>query len=122
MKKVKKTTKQMQNVAGTMQSMLKKAINTHVPMITDTPPSTMSPKTVHLTPETFDLYNFEMQKSEECNMTLISKSRDHLRFNKAVNAFRQAGIPANSYSHIAYYQIPATENEKLRQYRYMLLW
>lgn len=119
---MKKIKKQSRNVAGEIQSMLKKALNTHVPVITDTPPSSMAPKTVHLTQEALDLYNFEMQKSTDCNITLISKARDSVRFNKAVNAFRQAGIPANSYSHIGYYQIPTAENESIKKYRYMLLW
>lgn len=114
--------KQQRNFAGEIQSMLKKALNTHVPVIIDTPPTPMIPKTVHLTQEAFELYNFEMLNSSECNISLISKARESVRFNKAVNAFRQAGIPANAYSHIGYYQVPGTEDEKIKKYRYILLW
>lgn len=114
--------KQQRNVAGEIQSMLKKALNTEVPIIIDTPPCSMSPKTIQLTKEALDLYNFEMVNSADCNISLISKARDSVRFNKAVNAFRQAGIPANSYTHIGYYQIPATEEDTQKKYRYILLW
>lgn len=119
---MKRDKQQQRNVAGEIQSMLKKAINTKVPMIVDTPPTTMMPQTIVLTKEHLDLYNFEMVNSSECNISLISKARDSVRFNKAVNAFRQAGYPANSYTHIGYYQIPANENETLKKYRYLLLW
>ncbi|MEG1586643.1 MAG: hypothetical protein RR346_07195 [Bacteroidales bacterium] len=114
--------KQQRNVAGEIQSMLKKALNTQIPVIIDTPPSAMNPKTVHLSKEAFDSYNFEMVNSADCNISPISKARDSVRFNKAVNAFRQAGIPANSYTHIGYYQIPTTEEDTSKRYRYMLLW
>lgn len=114
--------KQQRNVTGEIQSMLKKAINTHVPVIVDTPPTSMSPESIHLSKEELDLYNFEMANSSECNISLISKAKESVRFNKAVNAFRQAGVPANSYTHIGYYQIPSTEEDKTKKYRYLLLW
>lgn len=119
---MKREKKQPRNFAGEIQSMLKKALNTHVPVIVDTPPSPMVPKTVHLTHEAYESYHFEMSNSADCNLSEISKARESVRFNKAVNAFRQAGVQANSYSHIGYYQIPGTEEDTIKKYRYILLW
>ncbi len=114
--------KHARNYVTEIQSMLKKAVNTQVPMLVDTPPNRMDPQMIRLTTEDMSLYQSEMSISKECNISLISKSRDSARFNRAVNAFRQAGIPANSYSHIGYYQIPSNEENQPKQYRYILLW
>ena len=114
--------RQPRNYVSEIQSMLKKAVNTQVPMLLDTPPNRMTPQLIQLTTEDMSLYQSEMSASGECNVSLISKARDSVRFNRAVNAFRQAGIPANSYSHIGYYQIPNTQEDQPKQYRYMLLW
>ena len=119
---MKKEKKQPRNVVGEIQAMLKKAVNTSVPMIIDTPPETMAPQAQVMSKEDLDSYNFEMLHSCDCNICPISKAKESVRFNKAVNAFRHAGFPANSYTHIAYYQIPSNGNEMLKKYRYVLLW
>ncbi|MEG1616882.1 MAG: hypothetical protein RR202_08560 [Bacteroidales bacterium] len=115
--------KQGKDVSRELQVMLKRAVNTKVPVIVDTPPSVMVPKAVHLSQEELDLYNFEMVKSANMNITPIPQARESVRFNKALNAFRQAGVQANTYTHIGYYQIPKEdEDDRVKQYRYMLLW
>lgn len=127
MKQVKRNKKQNKDVSREIQVMLKRAVNTHVPVIIDTPPVCMNPKMIHLTQDELDLYNFEMINSNDKNITPIAQAKDNIRFNRAVNAFRQAGIPANTYTHIGYYQIPQEEDEseekaKTKKYRYILLW
>ena len=83
----------------------------------------MNPQLVHLSEEDLDMYNFEILNSTDKNITPIAQAKNNIRFNRAVNAFRQAGIAANTYSHIGYYQIPQREDDNsAKQYKCILLW
>ena len=60
MKQTNKKKRQVKDVSREIQSMLKRAINTRIPVIIDTPPNTLAPELIHLTSEELDLYNFEI--------------------------------------------------------------
>ncbi len=123
MKQVIKNKRQVKDASREIHTMLKRAINTKVPVIIDTPPTAMNPQLVHLSEEDLDMYNFEILNSTDKNITPIAQAKNNIRFNRAVNAFRQAGIAANTYSHIGYYQIPQSEDDNsAKQYKYILLW
>lgn len=122
MKQTKNRKKQQRDVGRELQVMLKRSLNTKVPIIIDTPPQAMVPKTVHLTADELEQYNFEMLNCTDMNLTPIGQARENIRFNRAINAFRQAGVAANTYTHIGYYQVPSEAEEEVKKYKYFLLW
>lgn len=121
------------DVGHEIEVMLKRSLNTKLPVIVDAPPTLMKPKHIDFNQEELELYNFELVESLDKNIMPIARAKENIRLNKAVNAFMQAGIPANTYTHIGYYQIPNI-NEKfssdkdettynaVKKYRYFLLW
>ena len=122
MKQVKRNKKQIKDASREIHVMLKRAVNTKVPVILDSIENTMNPELIHLTEEDLDQYSFEILNSSEKNISSISDAKNHVRLNRAVNAFRKAGIAANTYSHIGYYQVPLNEEKENdgKKYRYML--